>query len=1281
MPCVLPLPQGVNGLWSLLTPVARPVNLDALERKRLAIDASIWLYQFQMTMRDKKSGDVLKGAHVMGTFRRIMKLIYHGIRPVFVFDGKAPMLKMRTIDNRRKRKQGAGRNAAKTAQLLLSAQLRAAAAAAALRRLVVFSVLVPFLRVLGVGFAERELRCADRRGPDEDTLMDTSAASTSGNACTAQKLSFDRDTGERIDEHTTYLEDLEAGIGPSSSRPPHTLPKTPSRSAGPTKTDTASARKKHVLRDEYALPEIAGSLHSRIKPTDVRLATEAEQREFLNEMRPEFFDSADFASLSTQLKYEIIGEQRLKSRQVNHRRVQEMKTLPSALDFSQSQIANLVVRNQYTQKLFQVTDELGQAAIQIPTRIAGERNRMYQLIKQDPSKGTGYVLAVQNPELTKDTPIVIDTTTDESSDGTDSDEFEEVGIAKYHPKRSDVNEVTRQAEVLELLRARHEMKRPPVEIDPYLDVVPVEGIKSLFGHDRNPPSPVHSSHSINEDEGIQAAIHESTLAPQHLESADFPGSLKEGHSAPAQTVGKCPTVSKHPTVSKWLPRIDDDGDSDSAHEAEDGQTVQETAPRQVISARSESSDSDYLEEIEIMRSDFVSKSEVKPDASSTSAGSRRSTSPLVEPSPVASVPRTPPPTAPTGETPSLVLDPTAPEFVWTTSPAAARTPSPSVPTTSTRISQGGIEEEALLNEIEADGARNGDPSSERDSTLSGSAFAIVAGSLNATSAPVLEALTPDRNGMGLPQGSSFSEHPANVPEAVTPPQQDDSENSVEEFLEWERSPTPPRLAADAVEASESSRASETPHLEHKVNEDEGVTGDSSGDRSDDDHNEEGEVIANLRREQAQYADILSQLKNRRIEDMHDEAQADIASLSAQRNVDQRNADGISRQMENDIKELLSLFGLPFVDAPQEAEAECADLLSRKLVDGIVTDDSDVFLFGGASIYRNMFNDDKFIECYLLADLDRELGLDRKKLVRLAHLLGSDYTEGLPGVGPVLGRELLEEFPGDDGLSDFKKWWTKVQSGRDGPEDTSNAWRRKFKKGHKDLVLEESWPTSAIVSRGTLSPMVWYSLTPFDHVRSQAKAYLAPVVSGDDEPFEWGSIDLDGIRAFLARNLSWGPEKVNGIMLPLLSRQKARSDGTLKRQGFISEFESLRYFRVCSFDVSVGTGPLQRQHRRGYASSRLQSVLDQHRAKTLKKDTSKVKAEPEASTSEIPSSATPNEIPNQTAALFLDDDAEDAADEEAETGPAVSKRLPRRKATKTPAAEIVDSDDDNGQEAA
>lgn len=118
----------------------------------------------------------------------------------------------------------------------------------------------------------------------------------------------------------------------------------------------------------------------------------------------------------------------------------------------------------------------------------------------------------------------------------------------------------------------------------------------------------------------------------------------------------------------------------------------------------------------------------------------------------------------------------------------------------------------------------------------------------------------------------------------------------------------------------------------------------------------------------------------------------------------------------------------------------------------MTDDSDVFLFGGSRIYRNMFNDSKYVECYLLADLDRELGLDRDKLVRLAYLLGGDYADGLPGVGPVLARELLEEFAGMDGLERFKVWWKKVQSGRDSEEDTKTPWRRKFVSTLSSLSL-------------------------------------------------------------------------------------------------------------------------------------------------------------------------------------------------------------------------------------
>ena len=144
--------------------------------------------------------------------------------------------------------------------------------------------------------------------------------------------------------------------------------------------------------------------------------------------------------------------------------------------------------------------------------------------------------------------------------------------------------------------------------------------------------------------------------------------------------------------------------------------------------------------------------------------------------------------------------------------------------------------------------------------------------------------------------------------------------------------------------------------------------------------------------------------------------------------------------------MLRLFGIPYITAPMEAEAQCAALLSLGLVDGIITDDSDVFLFGGGRVLKNMFNQSKTVECYLAPDLERELSLDRDKLVRLAYLLGSDYTDGLPGVGPVVAMELLSEFPGLDGLHKFKQWWTKVQSGRDKAEENASSFRKRFVSG-------------------------------------------------------------------------------------------------------------------------------------------------------------------------------------------------------------------------------------------
>ena len=94
----------------------------------------------------------------------------------------------------------------------------------------------------------------------------------------------------------------------------------------------------------------------------------------------------------------------------------------------------------------------------------------------------------------------------------------------------------------------------------------------------------------------------------------------------------------------------------------------------------------------------------------------------------------------------------------------------------------------------------------------------------------------------------------------------------------------------------------------------------------------------------------------------------------------------------DIVEVLRVFGIPYVFAPGEAEAQCSFLEMMGLVDGIVSNDSDVFAFGGKTLYRNFFVDNRYVEAYRSDDLEKEVGFTQDRIILYAMLEGCDYCE-------------------------------------------------------------------------------------------------------------------------------------------------------------------------------------------------------------------------------------------------------------------------------------------------
>jgi DNA excision repair protein ERCC-5 len=103
-------------------------------------------------------------------------------------------------------------------------------------------------------------------------------------------------------------------------------------------------------------------------------------------------------------------------------------------------------------------------------------------------------------------------------------------------------------------------------------------------------------------------------------------------------------------------------------------------------------------------------------------------------------------------------------------------------------------------------------------------------------------------------------------------------------------------------------------------------------------------------------------------------------LQQQRRAAMRDTERMTEEMKEEVLEMLQVLGLPYIVAPMEAEAQCAVLEALGVVDGVVTEDSDAFLFGAQTVYKNIFDERKYVEVFLASDAERELGITRNEFV-------------------------------------------------------------------------------------------------------------------------------------------------------------------------------------------------------------------------------------------------------------------------------------------------------------
>jgi len=128
---------------------------------------------------------------------------------------------------------------------------------------------------------------------------------------------------------------------------------------------------------------------------------------------------------------------------------------------------------------------------------------------------------------------------------------------------------------------------------------------------------------------------------------------------------------------------------------------------------------------------------------------------------------------------------------------------------------------------------------------------------------------------------------------------------------------------------------------------------------------------------------------------------------------------LTRPMIDDSKHLLNLLGIPLVQAPSEAEAQAAYIAAKGDVWAASTKDYDSLLFGTPRLLRFLtITGREYLpskgtsrplkpELIILQEFLEKHGIARKQLIDLAILVGTDFNQGIKGIGPKTALKLIK----------------------------------------------------------------------------------------------------------------------------------------------------------------------------------------------------------------------------------------------------------------------------------
>ncbi|KAK4653730.1 Elongation of fatty acids protein 2 [Podospora pseudocomata] len=262
---------------------------------------------------------------------------------------------------------------------------------------------------------------------------------------------------------------------------------------------------------------------------------------------------------------------------------------------------------------------------------------------------------------------------------------------------------------------------------------------------------------------------------------------------------------------------------------------------------------------------------------------------------------------------------------------------------------------------------------------------------------------------------------------------------------------------------------------------------------------------------------------------------------------------VTREHNAECQKLLKLMGIPYIIAPTEAEAQCAVLARAGKVYAAASEDMDTLCFDSPILLRHLtFSEQRKepIQEIHVAKVLEGLGMERKQacyFVDLCILLGCDYLDPIPKVGPSTALKLIREHKTLEGVVKFMK------------EDPKSKY-----------VIPEDWP--------------------FEDARD---LFFNPDVRQADDPlcdFKWEKPDIEGLVQFLVKEKGFSEDRVRGAAARLEKNMKSSQQSRI--EGF--------------FKVQPKTEEQKKAHKRKLEE---QNEAKKKKLKDEKKEKAKLKAKP------------------------------------------------------------------------